>query len=467
MANAESQTDVLVIGAGLCGLTAAYELEKNNIHVTVVEKNSTTGGVIQSEEKEGYLLEKGPHTFQNTGADIMALCDELGLKPSASSPIAKNRFIFSQGKLNPVPMSPLGFLASDLLTFNAKMHVLSEPFIKPSSKNDEDISVADFTRNRLGNEVLSQMVTPFLSGVYAGDPEQLSALSVFPKLVKWERDDGSIVKGAVKSKLKGGKKNKTKQPYALMNFDNGMTELPQALTKQLTSSVLYNTTVTDIEETPEGYRCTLVSNSQIKTIHSRHILFATPAYVTSDFIKPFNADLSALLESIDYAPIATCQLGIELASIKNYQSGFGFLIPRTTSYDLLGCIFTSQLFPKRAPDGHELWSCFTGGALNREIVNWSDEAIIEEVLKELKVVLKEDGLKANFQQVDRWEKAIPQYTMGHTKTVTAIYDTLRDNPRITLTGNYMDGVSLNDCVKHAKSAAAVIQSKLGKIPAKL
>lgn len=461
MDNTSHETDVLIIGAGLCGLTTAYELEQHHLKVTVIEESDTVGGVIQSESVEGYLIERGPHTFQNTGNAIIDLCQRLQLTPQPASDVSHDRFVFSQGKLNPVPSSPLGFLASNLLSFNAKIHVLSEPFIKPLDKQD-DISIADFTRHRLGNEVLTQMVTPFLSGVYAGDPEQLSAQAVFPKLIEWERDAGSIVKGALKAKKNAGKKEK-KLPYALMNFENGMHTLPEALSSHLKQPVLLNHTVKSIQHNDSKVSCTVIDlHQEEKTYQARHIIFATPAYVTAELTQSINSLLSKALQKIDYAPIATCQLGIEENSLKHPINGFGFLVPRTTTFDLLGTIFTSQLFPNRAPKGTQLLSCFTGGALNPDIVAWSDDTLTHEMVKELKVILKEPDLNVSFSKVYRWQKAIPQYVIGHTHTVAQIKEALTASPHLSVTGNYIKGVSLNDCVINAQNTAKAIVEKLNQ-----
>ncbi|MBX2861732.1 MAG: protoporphyrinogen oxidase, partial [Vampirovibrio sp.] len=271
----KGKIDVIVIGAGISGLTAAYRLHQAGASVQIIEAGSRPGGVVQSVEKDGFLIETGPNSFQSTGENIMALCRDLDLTPQPTAALAKKRYIYHSNQLLPLPSNPLQFLTTPLLSLIGKLRLLSEPF-QPRYQGFEEETVAEFIRRRLGNEALDRLVNPFVSGVYAGNPEKLSAQSTFSALCKFEQEQGSIVKGALHTKKQ---KKKTQQgpraPYQLLSFNGGLTQLPKALVQALPlGSCRYNTKVNAIQKTDEHYSILLSDGTQLDTAG---VIIATPA----------------------------------------------------------------------------------------------------------------------------------------------------------------------------------------------
>lgn len=473
--------NVAVIGAGLTGLSAALRLHQKGVSVAVIESKSDVGGAISSEMiSDGSVLEWGPHTIQNTGSDIMALIDELGITPLEADSTCKKRFIFYKGRLREVPSSLLSFLMTPLLSPLAKLRLLAEPII-PGSCQSHDETVSEWVTRRLGREVTQNLMAPFLSGVYAGDPARMSAVSVLKTLARWEKRYSSITAGALntvantltKKMIRGkedGKPNKTSRPYALINFNGGMQVLPREMAQHLPEDSIYcNEYVMAVEpegnnlSEPDWYR--VVTNR--RTLRAQSVVCTAPAYVASQLDVPVNQDVTEALSQIPYAPMALVSVRFKRSDFEKALDGFGVLIPREEGLRLLGSIWVSCLFPKRAPKdpktGEEtvLLSCFVGGATDRAVINTPKEQLIEHVVSELHALLP---LKN--QACPLWvesqliEQAIPQYEVGHRERVGTIQKWNKANPSCVFVGNYLMGVSLNDCVKQGNETAVSVFSDL-------
>lgn len=442
--------DAVVVGAGLTGLSAAYRLSQKGLNVVVLEKGATPGGVIRTEQRDGYQLEWGPHTFLSTAEEINALCDELGITPIAADSRAKKRYVYHQDRLCPVPMSPGAFLATPLLSWGSKLRLMTEPF-QPGSSGEEE-SVAQFTRRRLGEEVLQNLMGPFLSGVYAGDPEALSLPAVFPKLAAMERDEGSLLKGVWAQRKKGDRSQKHRA-YELLSFEQGMESLIQALAQAMPDSVIrYQTTLTEIRSESTGYRLTLESGEHLQ---AESVILTTPAGVSSNVLRSFWPTVSNVLKEISYAPIGVVHLGFRRSEAPYPLDGFGFLIPRKAGLDTLGVIWVSSLFPNRAPEGHVLLSAFIGGALHPTVANWNKEQLVDQLLSDYARIFQHP-LSPAFSSARVLKRAIPQYTLGHLERIRQIEALLKNHKGLVLAGNYLSGVSVNDCVRQGAAAAQKI-----------
>jgi oxygen-dependent protoporphyrinogen oxidase len=456
--NVPTQVDVVIIGAGLCGLTAAHTLAQSGRNLAVIEASDTPGGVIRSVSEEGYLVEAGPTTFQSTGQALIGLCQTLNLLPVSATPAAKKRYLFLKGRLTPLPMNPIQFITSPVLSWQGKARLVQEPWIPPHPGNQQE-SVAAFVRRRLGPEVLENLVGPFLSGVYAGDPEALSVSATFPRLTEWEESAGSIVRGAIRARKQSKKAGPPKAPYALMSFSGGMAALPQRLAETLPpGSLRLSTRVQALEKTNKGF---LLKLSTGESLEAQAVVLATPAQAAASLLEPLSSDLTTPLRNIPYAPIAVVHFGFERQNIPHPLDGFGFLVPRTQKLPLLGSIWGSSLFSNRAPAGHVLFSSFIGGALQPEVAQWSDEQIAEQVLSDLRQVFQAPGLTTSYRRVFRYPAAIPQYELGHNARLKAMAEALTQQlPGVFLTGNYLKGVSLNDCVLQGQQAAQAAEAYL-------
>lgn len=441
--------DTIVIGAGISGLTAAYTLHQANRSVLVLEAGEQPGGLIQTIQESGFTVEAGPNTFPNTAAELLTLCQQLGLTPKPTDALANKRFIYLNGRLRPLPRGPLQAITSPVLSLGTKWRALQEPR-QPKTTSDE-LSIADFFTRRVGREVVDNLVDPFISGIYAGDISQLSLPAVFPKLWQWEQTSGSLSKGFRDSKRSSPKPTK-RSPIQLLSFDNGLTTLITALSAELLAdSLRFQQTVTHIQPTEPGYDITTQTGERY---HCHHVILAVPAYTSATLLQSFLPEATGPLADIPYNGLAVVHTGFQKEDIPHPLDGFGFLIPRRENLALLGSIWASGLFPNRAPAGQVLLSNFIGGAHHPEIANWPSHQIAALVLDNLQQVFKaKAALKPVFQRVLTYERAIPQYTLGHLTRIQQLEQALQAHPNIQLCGNYLHGIALNECVKSGLSAA--------------
>jgi oxygen-dependent protoporphyrinogen oxidase len=455
-----TEQPVAVYGAGISGLTVAYRLHRAGVPVVLLEPSARIGGSLWTEDRDGYRLEWGPNTFLSTSEALMALCDEIGLEPVPANPSAKKRYIYlNRHGLTPVPSDPVSFLKTPLFSLSGKLRLFSEPF-QPAKTNSEDESVADFARRRLGSEFLDRLLGPFLTGVYAGDPESLSASAVLKRVADWERQSGSLLKGALatmqeKRRKRKGKTQSKKARYGLMSFDGGIETLTRHLAEQLPGgSIRLNRTIERVERLGEsGLRLCLAEG---EALDCSELVLAVTGYKAEPIIATLDEASAAILREIPYVPLAVVHLGIQTARLPRTLDGFGFLVPRTEGVETLGSIWASSLFPGRAPDGYALLSCFIGGALNPNLFSRNDDEIIQHVCQDMARMLgASQALQPQFQAILRHPRAIPQYVVGHNARIHALEARLAElAPRVYLAGNYLSGVSMGDCVARSESIAA-------------
>jgi protoporphyrinogen/coproporphyrinogen III oxidase len=459
--------DVLVIGGGLAGLSAAYTALQQGLSVQVLEAGHTVGGLVQSQRTpEGYLLEFGPHSFPSSSSPhLLSLLNSLQLEPLAASPVNKQRFIYWQGHLQAVFNSPQSFLSSRLLSPLGKLKLLGEFLYSKSDASYPEPSVAQWAKHRLGNEVFERLLAPFLTGIYAGDPHQLSAPAVFPSLWAWEQKHGSLFAGAL-NKLFAKKKTpkEAKAPYALFNFSEGMQTLTNALSKALGEERLQKATcATQLIWLQEAghWQVNAIhpASTQQQSFFAKKVILALPAYSAAPLLAPLNADLAKQLQAITYAPLAVVHVGLPLSALtKQPLEGFGFLVPRQQGLRLLGSIWASSLYPNRAPQGHALLSLFYGGMQDPEVLDLNEEALLNLAMRELEQAfqLAEKTLTPAFSYLWKKQQAIPQYHLGHLQRVQFIQEAVQRLPgSLALAGNYLHGINMN---KVAESGSQSVSS---------
>lgn len=456
---APGSAPAVVIGAGISGLACAYRLHQLGVPVTLLEASDGVGGLVGTIEKDGLLLESGPQSFQGTDS-LLDLIRQLGIESEllTADPQAP-RYVLIRGKLREIPMSPTALLTSSLLGLGARWKIASEPFRK-SRPPAGDESIADFVRRKFGHEILEYLVAPFVSGVYAGDPEKLSLRAAFPTLDEWERQYGSVLRGAMKSRPPKAKRT---GPPPLCSFRRGVSTLTRALGAHLGERLLTGARVVSVNQSGSGadpsYEISVSRNARQETIRARAVILSTPAYIASHLLTAISTALAHTLSGIAYAPVAVVAAEYYAQQIGTQLTGFGFLVPRSEKLRTLGTVWNSSLFPGRAPEGKVAITSFAGGSTDPEIVALPEPQIAAIVYKENAHVLGISGPPLS-SSVWRHEKALPQYSLGHGHIVESIRDAERKNPGLFFAANYLEGPSLGKCLDVGTQTADAVQEYL-------
>lgn len=437
-----TSTEAVIFGGGISGLVIAHHFSKRGISFVLLEASHRTGGAVRSEWKDGFLLEYGPNTVTPT-EELMDLLHSLDLDNDVllADPRA-TRYVQWSGRLHPVPMSPGGLFKTKLLSRRGLLRLMAEPFIL-KRRTDGDESLYDFCMRRLGSEATDRLVSPFVSGVWAGDAHQLSAEGAFPKLVQAEKQKGSILRGMI-AQRKAQKNGHHPPPKGLLSFKNGLETLTTSLFETLKENLFLNTWPDKISRDKNEW---VVSGSNF-SCRTRKIIFTSPAWATSNLIDPLSGETAETLRQIPYASLAVLHIGIEKAFVNHSLSGFGYLIAPKEGSEVLGCLWNSSLFPKRTPDGQALMTVFIGGARHGNSVNKPDETLFDVAFQTLNPVL---GFRKRPRLINltRYEKALPQYTLGHGTRIKAIQNFEAANPGLRFAGNYLRGVSVGDVIRQA------------------
>jgi oxygen-dependent protoporphyrinogen oxidase len=448
---------VIVIGAGISGLCCAYRLGQLGAEVTLLESSDRPGGLIGTIRKEGFLFESGPQSFQTTDL-ILSLIRELGIEADLqrADPRAA-RYILLHGKLQKIPTSPQAMLTSSLLGVGSRWRILSEPFRTTFPPAGEE-SVAKFARRKFGDEILEYLVAPFVSGVYAGDPEKLSLKAAFPSLDEWEREYGSVLRGAKKSRKTPGT-----APASLCSFRQGVARLPNAIAEKLAGRVQTRTSAKSLNRLgPDGgevFELHTGRPGELATMQASAIVLATPAYVSAQLIAPISEQLGHTLSGIAYAPVAVVASGYYRQQAGEPMEGFGFLVPAKEKRQSLGTVWNSSLFPGRAPEGAVTVTSFTGGATNPEIVSEPEDQIAKIIQSENEHILKIVG-SPSISAVWKYPRALPQYNLGHGHIVETIRDAERQLPGIFFAGNYLEGPAIGKCLENGLQTAEAVKNYL-------
>jgi oxygen-dependent protoporphyrinogen oxidase len=451
---------VIVLGAGISGLTTAYLLHKDGYDVTVLEKNDTVGGSIETVIENGLLFDRGPNSALETTPLIAQLIEELNLTEQFvyANKKGNKRYILRNNQLHALPISPPAFIKSKLFSGKAKLRLLKEPFVG-KSRDGYYQSIAEFVTRRLGQEFLDYAINPFVAGVYAGNPEDLSVKSAFPKLYALEEEYGGLIVGTIRSIHKRKKrKEQSKQSAKMLSFKDGMKVLPEAIANHLGSRVKLNAEVVSIRKTAEGnYGVTYNEGEQSLTLLTDIILSTIPAYTAAELFGHFEDGIKKHLNSVYYPPVLVLYLAYNKDDIGQPLDGFGFLIPSKEEKSFLGAIWSSVLFPNRAEDNKASFTLFIGGSRNPGFIHDDEDELIKNVRQEFEELMKITGEPLHLAK-RFWEKAIPQYTIGYVEHENYFDHFEKDNRGIFLSGNYRGGISVGDCIKNAELVLNKINS---------
>jgi oxygen-dependent protoporphyrinogen oxidase len=450
------EVGAIVVGAGIAGLAAALELQQRVRDVLVIDPQDRPGGVMRTDHVSGYVIERGPNTYQ-VKAPMLASLRRDGLEAGLlrASPASRLRCIFHDGRLVPVPMSPVALVRTPLLSARGKARLLAEPFVRRGDGTSE--SVAEFSERRLGSEVVRNMVGPFLTGVYAGDEEQLGAEAVFGSLVDFERRAGSIAVGAVAGMF--GRKG-PKGLRGIHSAPKGLGPFARSLSELLSEPPALGSRVSGVRHEAGEWYVSVSGGGRESRLRTRRLVVATPAREAAEVLRGVSPEAAAELDGIEYAPIVGVAVGVKPEDVSAPVEGFGFLVPRSAGIRLLGCLFMSQLFPGRAPAGHELLQCLIGGLRWPEAVDLPDDVVAEQVLADLDRTLGIKG-EPNVLTLTRQPRAVAQPDRGHVRRIARIRAHLDQQPGLALAGSYVAGVSVPDSFASGTAAARQILAAEG------
>jgi len=446
---------VAIIGAGITGLTAGFYLKRKGVPVTLYEAGDRVGGVIQSIREHGYLAEFGPNTILETSPRVTQLVMDAGLAARRLDPHprATARYVVRYARPIAMPGSPLGFFTTKLFTARAKLAVLREPFV-PRRRDGREESVAEFVLRRLGREFLDHAIDALVAGVYAGDPYRLSVPQAFPKLGQLEARYGSLIRGQIfgaRERKRRGEIAKDRAPK--FSFDEGLQVLPETLRERLGEAVRLNTAVTRLARTAEGWTLDLRARGQPARAEHSAVVYAGTAFQLAGLEVQVAAPLSlGALAGIRYPPVASVVLGFRREDVAHPCEGFGMLIPRIEGFRILGTIFSSSLFPNRAPAGHLTLTSYIGGERHPELASLPPDKLFALTCEDLRVLLGVRG-RPTFQHSVFYPRAIPQYNVGYGRFRELLADGERQAPGLFFAGHYREGISLSDTIVSGGRAA--------------
>ena len=458
---------IIIVGGGISGLTVAYrlsELSRNEelpLEIIVLEASSRLGGVIDSQRRDGFLLEGGPDSFISEKRAALNLSKRLGIEDEIIQTCESHRqsFVVRDGRLVPVPkgfylIAPMrlaNFFGSRLLSWAGKLRMAAEAFV-PARRNASDESVASFVRRRFGREALERIGQPMVSGIYSADPERLSIQATFPKFQEMEQQYGSIL-GAFRARGKrdhaAGKASGPR--YSLfLSFRNGMRTLVEALIRRM-PDVTFRCHACVREVRLEGTPARITMESG-EALDADVVCLALSAPQAAALTRPIAENLSDLLNQIPYESVATVNVAFSARDVPDQHLGFGFVVPKIENRAIVGCTFSSVKFGGRAPRGFVLLRVFVGGALHRNVIELDDQTLTQTVLSDLKSLLRFCA-KPYSVSIRRFPRSMPQYQVGHLARVAAIEKELMRYPNLFLTGNAYRGIGIPDCIEQAEKTA--------------
>lgn len=463
--------DVAVIGAGISGLCVAHWLAERGIDVRVLERDPDVGGTMKSLREQEFLIELGPNSGLETTPLIGELVESLRLEGQFlhADPVGRNRYVLKHGRLQALPLNPVAFLRTPLFSLSAKLRLLREPFIGRSLQEE---SIADFVIRRLGREFLEYAIDPFVAGVYASRPDQLSVRAAFPKLYALEERYGGLIKGMIQGRRERKARAETAKDRAeTFSFRDGMQVFPIALSGALGPRVTTGAKVTalrDLTREQEAandepglrrYEIEFLHQGAARRIEADSVVFTVPAFAAAPLVAHLSQPFARTLEGIHYPPVLSVFLGFRADQIGRPLDGFGFLIPSREKRQILGCLWSSSLFPGRAPRNHVALTSFVGGSRQPELTTQDDDALIGTVSKELQSCMQIEGNPV-YSRVTRWPRAIPQYVLGYDRTMDAIASFEDDHPGLFFCSNYRKGIAIGDCIMSAHAMAERVAGEL-------
>jgi protoporphyrinogen/coproporphyrinogen III oxidase len=454
--------DVAVIGGGIAGLSAAYELSRRGRSVVVLERDERPGGVILSEQVDGFTIDAGPDALLIQKPDGIRLCEEIGLgdRLVATRP-PRLAYIQRGGRLHPLPAgSVLGiptswgpFARTALFSWRGKARMAAELFV-PAKRDAADESIGAFMTRRFGREATDYLAEPLLAGIHAGDVDRLSVRSLFPRFVNLEQRHGSLLRA-----FRAAPRQVANDEGAFRSLPGGLTEMVCALVDAIGASGRSTVRIRTAATAIGGAGSFAVRTDGGEPVEACAVVYATPAYVTASLVREADPELARACDEIAYASVATVALGFRRDAVAHPLNGSGFVVPRLERTGILAASWMSSKWPHRAPDDLVLIRTFVGGARDPLALDDSDEELVERSLDALRPLLRitADPLLA---RVYRWERASAQHEVGHDARVAAIERGLMRHPGWFITGSGFRAIGIPDCVADGRATGAQVDDFL-------
>ena len=462
-----SQTDVLIIGGGISGLSTAWWLAQQGIGVEVWEADERAGGKIRTSREAGYVTERAAGLLVNFRPEIDQLIQQAGLKNRQIKRDENlNRYIVHHGQLTQVPMLLPALLKSPLWSLNAKLRLMAELFIPRGSHESE--SVSEFVRRRFGQEILDTAMDPFVSGTLASDPDLAEAQSVLPRLTDLEKRYGSLTAGMLVNRVLKRRRANTADTFS---FEGGMSELIDVLALTPGVKVRCGASATGIRNHRGQWQIEGTVNGTPNSIRVPQLVMSTPADVSGNLLDSIDSHLGELLCGIDYSPVAVLHMGLKSRNIRHPLDGTGFLVSKHSHVTVNGNLWMSSMFPHRAPQGHTLLSSYLGGVHHPEQLHQSDEELSHSVLDSLRPLLGIKG-SAQYVRVERHHQGLPLYHGRYRARIDAIEQSLDKLSGLHISANYMHGVSVRERIYQGRQVAdkiatalqTSVEERLGSMP---
>ena len=451
---------VVIIGGGISGLSTAYYLAKRGIGSTLIESRARLGGVIQTEQVDGCIIEAGPDSFISAKPAALELIRELGLAEQVigSNDYSRKTFVWKRGRLIPLPeglmmMVPtkiMPLVTTGLLSWGTKLRMGLELLHAPKP-HESDESVADFIEEHYGEEAVDYLAEPLLSGIYGGDPREMSVTAVLPRFVTLSRQYGSLTRGVLAERAKAATNHNAPAPL-FRTLKGGLQQMIDALTLSIQGKVeMRQARAQAVERAGDGFRVRLDGG----WLDAGRVVVACEAHSGAALLAGIDARLAELLGTVGYSSSMTVALGFAAADFPRLPEGHGFLVPKKERRRLMACTWVGAKFPFRVPEGTVVARCFLGGADNAAVLDQPDDAVTAIVLEELQQIA---GFRARpkFVRISRWPRSMAQYTVGHPQRLAEIEARVQAIPGLHLVGNAYEGIGIPDCIRMGKRAAEAL-----------
>ena len=445
--------DVVVIGAGISGLSCAHDLMIQGYDVRILERQATTGGNARSVRFDGFLMEQGPSTLNVAYPSAIDHIRKLDLENSAHElgPDVRKRYLRDKRGLHSISVHPMGFFLSGYLSLGDRLAMASE-FLQPRKSDTVEETIYQFASRRFGAGFASKVIEPLAAGLFMGDSKSLSVAGTFPKLMELEQRHGSIIRGILAAK-------RGNQPgRRLLSWEDGIGTLSQNLTLRLGASIYTGTAVLKLTRISSGFE---ISTANAGTIRARAVVLAVQPHVAAALLEDLDPESATAASAIPAPPIAVTYLGYHRNQVAHKLDGLGFLSTRNEGQIISGAQFCSTMFDKRAPANHVSISCYIGGSRNPELTNLPDIELSGLVNRELSNLLGINGSPV-VSRTHHWPRGLPQYTLGHENRRKIIETAHQRVPGLFLTGNFLKGVSIVNCLDSSKDTARLVHASLAK-----